>query len=79
VSTPETGSLQLRLKQPDTDDDSAWVVDQSDTYTAAVSYVSYFIEQRARMGDMSSAEVLKEFDENVCRFMRGGYDVHGEQ
>ena len=81
MSSPEESSFKthLRIKRPEDAQHEAWVLGQTDTYAAAVGYISFFIEQRAQMGDMDTVEVLKEFEENVCRFMRGGYDVLGEQ
>jgi hypothetical protein len=65
---------QLQLKNPNSDEDTQRLLGEVDTYTAAVGYVASFVENRAVMGDMTTKEVLVEFNENVIRMMKGGFE-----
>lgn len=71
--------VAMRLSRPSDGEFDEWIINESEMYAEAAKYMSYYIEERAKMGDRSTAELFEEFKNNVCMFMRSGYDVLGEQ
>lgn len=79
MTSPETNKVNLRVKTPESDEHKQWLLAETDRYAKVTAYVSFFVEQRAQMGDMTTEEVFEEFKGNVCLYMRGGFDALGVQ
>jgi len=76
--TPKLRPNTLRLQKPTDEKYIPWLEREVPNYEAAVGYVSFFIEQRAKMGDVDTNDMWAEFKMNVCIHMRGGSDTLGE-
>lgn len=70
---------RLLLKTPDDEADVVWLAEQLETYANCAAWMAMFIEKRANCGDMTTREVLDEFEKSVCQCMRAGFDILGEQ
>lgn len=67
------------MTMPEDPEQRELVQAEATNYAEAVVYVASFIEQRALMGDVDTAFLFHEFKMNVCRHMRGDFDVFGTQ
>lgn len=67
----------FRWKAPERANERKWLEHEMQRYIAAVEYLSYFIECRAKMGDIGSPELFEELKANVCMHMRDGCDQNG--
>jgi hypothetical protein len=79
MSSPETIRCRFKMTMPEDPEQRALVQSEAHNYAEAVVYVASFLENRALMGDVDTAFLFHEFKMNVCRHMRGDFDVFGEQ
>lgn len=67
----------LSVRAPTDPKYGPWMHHELPNYKAAVSYVAFFFEQRAEMGDMETTDLWAEFKQNVCIVMRDGRSEEG--
>lgn len=79
MSSPETVRVRFKMTMPEDPEQRELVQSEAQNYAEAVVYVATFLEQRALMGDVDTPFLFHEFKMNVCRHMRGEFDVFGEQ
>lgn len=75
---PPPAPSTLRLKTPEDPKYVPWLEKELPNYQSAVEYVSFFIENRALMGDVDTNDMWAEFKMNVCMHMRDGLDRDGQ-
>jgi hypothetical protein len=63
--------VQLRIKVPQTEEQADLVEGTLPMYADCVKFVAQFMLFRSEMGDMTSNEVFKEFENNVTAILIG--------
>lgn len=69
--------MDLKQKMPESPENQARLQQEMTNYTTVIHYLARYIETRAKMGDMTTREVMDEIEANVCIVMRQGFDILG--
>ena len=69
--------MDLKTKMPESPENQARLQKEMANYATVISYIAQYVETRARMGDMTTREVMDEIEANVCIVMRQGFDILG--
>jgi hypothetical protein len=72
--------FNVALTLPKNNDEAAdWLSGELMAYVGAVSYMAYFVEARAAVGDVTTEEIMQEFSRNISAHMREGFNEHNPQ